>query len=96
MPDIQCGACRDSAVTQWRRRAADDLAATVPVYACAEHTITRDAASRVHAAGCPAPDPARLPDCGCTPEPLPAPEPIVTGDTITLDTGWVVPAPEAT
>lgn len=96
MSDIQCGACPNSPVAQWLRRAADDPAATVPVYACAEHTITRDAASRVHASGCTAPDPARLPDCGCKPEPLPTPEPIVAEGTVTLDTGWVVPAPEAT
>lgn len=96
MPDIQCSACPNWAVAQWQRRAADDPAATVSVFVCAQHTITRDSASRVHAAGCTAPDPARLPGCDCTPEPLPAPEPIVAGDTITLDTGWVVPAPEAT
>ncbi|MBM9504531.1 hypothetical protein [Actinacidiphila acididurans] len=44
---------------------------TVPVYACAEHAITLDAAAQVHAADCTAPHPTDLPGCSCTPEPAP-------------------------
>lgn len=44
------------------------------VHACADHAITLDAASRVHASSCTAPNEADLPDCDCTPEPVPEPE----------------------
>lgn len=63
---------------------------TVAVYACAVHAIHVDAAARVHAAGCSAPHPDRLPQCDCTPEPLP--EPVDPHPTVTLPTGWQVAA----
>lgn len=81
------------AVVQWSRRAAGDPEAVVPVHACAAHAITLAAAAHVHRADCPAPDPAVLPECGCTPEPLPPPEPLGTDVMTTLPTGWAVPAP---
>lgn len=48
---------------------ADDVTRTV--YACGSHAISLDAASRVHASACTAPNDADLPDCDCSPEPLP-------------------------
>ncbi|MFJ8345034.1 hypothetical protein ACIQ9J_01395 [Streptomyces sp. NPDC094153] len=44
---------------------------TIAVYACGQHAISMDAAARVHASSCTAPNDADLPDCDCTPEPLP-------------------------
>lgn len=89
-----CAACSAPAVAQWQRRSAEDPSALVAVLACGDHVIERDTAAQVHAADCPAPDPKQVPACGCTPEPLPAPEPAEVGRTVTLATGWVVPAPE--
>ena len=48
---------------------------TVPVYACTGHAIALEAATRIHASACTAPNDADLPGCDCTPEPLPEPEP---------------------
>ncbi|MFD5564536.1 hypothetical protein [Kitasatospora griseola] len=93
MPDLQgttCGACPAAAAVQWRRRNAADPTHTDAVYSCPQHAITLNAAAHVHQAGCPAPDPALLPACGCDPEPLPPPEPMGT-ETTTLPTGWVIP-----
>lgn len=53
--------------------AADDTTRTI--YACGPHAITLDAATRIHASTCTAPNEAHLPGCNCTPEPLPEPEP---------------------
>lgn len=92
-PGPPCSACPQPAVVQWRRRAADDDAGTEPVYACGQHAISLNAAACVHQPTCPAPDPARLPACGCTPEPLPPAEPMTSGQTTTLPTGWVIPTP---
>ncbi|ANZ14446.1 hypothetical protein O1L44_00455 [Streptomyces noursei] len=39
-----------------------------PVFGCAAHAITADAAALVHQKTCAAPDPAHLPGCNCTPE----------------------------
>ena len=47
------------------------------VYACGPHAIDMDAAALVHAADCAGPNSATLPECGCTPEAAPAPEPLV-------------------
>ena len=55
---------------------ADGMTRTV--YACAQHAITMDAASRIHASTCTAPNTANLPGCDCTPEPLPPPEPTIS------------------
>jgi hypothetical protein len=90
-----CSACGLPALVQWRRRRADDPGGTDAVYACGQHPITLEAAALVHQPDCPAPDPNRLPACGCTPEPSPGDQPTPgAGDvpTTTLPTGWVVPA----
>lgn len=47
---------------------ADDT--TVPVYACATHEISPELACLVHQSICTAPNPASLPGCDCTPEPV--------------------------
>lgn len=44
----------------------------VSVYACAAHAIQIDLAAFVHSANCTAPNPDNLPNCDCTPEPIPA------------------------
>lgn len=90
-----CSACDLPALVQWRRRCADDPDSTEAVYACGQHAIGLEAAALVHQPACPAPDPDRLPACGCTPEPAPGGQPTPgAGDqpTTTLPTGWVVPA----
>jgi hypothetical protein len=50
---------------------------TRAVYACMTHAIngSNDAGARIHQATCTAPNPADLPGCNCTPEPLPQPDP---------------------
>jgi len=53
--------------------AADDT--TRIVHACGPHAISLEAASRIHASSCTAPNEADLPGCDCTPEPHPAPAP---------------------
>lgn len=59
---------------------------TMAVYGCAEHAIHMDAAAQIHEATCSG--------CDCEPEPLPEPTPMPgTGPTITLPTGWTIPAP---
>lgn len=63
-----------------------ELAASVPltdgavysytVEACGPHAIDQDAATQVHQATCSGPNSPHLPQCDCTPEPLPdAPAP---------------------
>ena len=49
---------------------------TIAIFGCNTHAISMDLAARVHAPNCTAPDPAVLPGCNCTPEPLPPPEPM--------------------
>lgn len=44
---------------------------TRTIYACGPHAIHMDAAALIHASTCTAPNEAHLPDCDCTPEPLP-------------------------
>ena len=59
---------------------------TMAVYACPEHAIHLDLAARIHAADCTG--------CDCDPEPLPAPTPMPgEAPTVTLPTGWTIPAP---
>ncbi|GAA2137725.1 hypothetical protein GCM10009760_18440 [Kitasatospora kazusensis] len=93
MPDVpnfqpQCASCGLPPVVQWRRRSADDPTHTVTVLACAAHGITRDLAAHVHAATCTAPDPAHLPACGCTVEPI-DPEPAFPAAApVALPSGW--------
>jgi hypothetical protein len=60
---------------------------TAPVYGCLAHAINIEAASRVHEATCTAPDPARLPGCGCTPE-TPEPAPLDDEDERPLPEHW--------
>lgn len=62
----------------------------IAVFACARHAIDIDLASRVHAADCRAPHEEHLPVCDCEPEPLPESESVE--ETVTLPTGWIVPA----
>lgn len=68
---------------------ADPATSTLAVHSCGDHAIAMDLAQHIHQAVCSAPSEA-LPGCGCTPEPLPvlpsAPP------SVTLPTGWVVPA----
>jgi hypothetical protein len=75
-------------VVQWRRRNASG--GTDAVLACGTHAITLDAAAHVHAVTCAAPDPAKVPACNCTPEPIPATQPSMPA-TQTLPTGWTIP-----
>lgn len=82
--------CPNAPIVQWQRRSTTDPTHTDAVYACSEHPISLDLASLIHAPSCTAPDPAHLPACGCTPEPLPQPEPDLP--PVTLPTGWTVPA----
>jgi hypothetical protein len=59
----------------------DFLDATTPVYGCAQHGISLDAASHVHQATCAAP-----PVCDCKPEAAPDPEPEPA--PVVLPAGW--------
>jgi hypothetical protein len=78
-------------LVQWRRRSVENPDHIDAVFACGPHAITLDAAALVHQPTCPAPNPALLPDCGCTPE-QPAGAVTPPGqDVITLPTGWTVP-----
>lgn len=63
------------------------------VWACSAHAITVNAAAHVHAKDCVAPDLTTLPTCNCTPEPIPIVQPGIIPATVTLETGWTVPAP---
>lgn len=88
-----CAACGAPSAVQWRRRSATDPESTDAVYACAAHPILIDLAAQVHQPSCTAPDPAVVPACGCTPEPLPPPEPL-SAPVVTLPSGWTIQAPE--
>jgi hypothetical protein len=46
---------------------------TVPVYGCAQHSVSADLAVRVHQSTCDGPRSPALPTCDCTPEPAPTP-----------------------
>lgn len=59
---------------------------TRAVHACGQHAIDMDAAALVHQASCDGPNSTVLPQCGCTPEPAPEPEPVVEQP---LPTHWV-------
>jgi hypothetical protein len=59
----------------------DFLDATTIVPACAQHSISIDAATLIHQATCGAP-----PVCDCTPEPIPPSDPEPTGPE--LPPGW--------
>lgn len=52
---------------------------TRAVYACGDHAISQEDATRVHQADCSGPhgDHAPHPQCSCEPEPLPEPEPAI-------------------
>lgn len=53
---ITCAVCPAEAVVQWRRLSgAKDSIDTEPVYACADHALSPDAASYVHKATCSGP-----------------------------------------
>lgn len=96
--------CGATPLVHWsRRHTPGELAAFAPethtddmrhlVYACGQHAISIDLAAHVHAANCSGPNSAQLPQCDCTPEPLPPGAADVP--TVTLPTGWQVPAPTA-
>jgi hypothetical protein len=105
-----CGACGETAVVNWQRRATDDELAehvaaeqsrrdqvllladpqlpppvfpplptgddmTRTLYACADHAIDMDAAARIHASACTAPNEVGQHGCDCSPEPHPQPDP---------------------
>lgn len=91
--ELTCVACELPALVQWRRHAPTETDPDVlaAVYACGTHAIGLAAAALVHRAECPAPDPKRLPACGCTPDPAPTPEPGPDAPVETLPTGWTVP-----
>ncbi|MFI6117485.1 hypothetical protein [Kitasatospora sp. NPDC051164] len=67
--------CTNSPTVQWRRRSGQNADSTDAVHACNQHAIGLELAAHVHAAGCTAPDPAKLPGCGCAPEPIPNRQP---------------------
>lgn len=51
-----CAVCPADAVVQWRRLlAAKDGGDTEPVFACADHAMSPEAASHVHQVECPGP-----------------------------------------
>ncbi|MEY9944880.1 hypothetical protein [Kitasatospora sp. GAS1066B] len=86
--------CATTPAVQWRRRhaiGADDIEA---VFACPAHALTLDGAAHIHQPQCTV-DPTRLPACGCTPEPLPAPVQVTAGPTPAATTapGWATPPP---
>ncbi|MFE9844685.1 hypothetical protein [Streptomyces goshikiensis] len=56
------------------------------VHGCINHAIGIDAAAHVHAKTCTAPQADDLPGCNCTPEPLPAPEPML--EPVQLPASW--------
>lgn len=59
------------------------------VYACAGHGLTLDLAAHIHGAACTAPNPATVPNCDCTPEPLPTPDADDSATAATvLPDGW--------
>lgn len=64
---------------------------SVAVYACREHAVHAEHASRVHLPDCSAPHVAHLPECDCEPEPHPDPVPLSVPKALTA-TGWVLPA----
>lgn len=65
---ITC-ACGAEAVVQWRRRLPGEKSkGTEPVYACADHALTLEAAGLVHEASCAGPGKNSM--CSCTPEPI--------------------------
>ncbi|MEU8839917.1 hypothetical protein AB0D97_12420 [Streptomyces roseus] len=75
--------CGEPASVQWKRRPtlaeADQLShgadpgdSYIPVYACADHALTPDAAVLMHQAVCSGP--GKTAACDCTPEPLPEPD----------------------
>ncbi|WP_439947176.1 hypothetical protein [Streptomyces sp. BBFR109] len=66
---------------------AGDMTRTV--YACAGHAISLEAAARIHASACTAPNDADLPGCDCTPEPLPESTPVDAGPVSELPEQWL-------
>ncbi|MFD7093404.1 hypothetical protein [Streptomyces xanthophaeus] len=53
---ITCHACTAEAVVQWQRLLpGKDVTDTEPVYACADHSLTPEAAAYAHRAECTGP-----------------------------------------
>lgn len=69
---------------------ADGMTRTV--YACGSHAITMDAAARIHASTCTAPNDADLPGCDCTPE-APPQNPVEEPPASTLPEHWLTGTP---
>ena len=67
--------------------ATDDT--TLTMYACADHAITLDAATLIHAGTCTAPNDTGMHGCDCTPEPHPEPEPDPDPADSRLPAYWV-------
>jgi hypothetical protein len=65
---MSCSTCGVEAVVQWRRRADSRTDDTVPVYSCADHALSPEAAAFVHEAACGGPGKGGV--CGCTPPPV--------------------------
>jgi hypothetical protein len=64
---VSCAACPNAAVLQWTKVDPADPNGTVPVYACADHSVSLDLAAMRHQSTCTAPNAANLPGCDCTP-----------------------------
>jgi hypothetical protein len=89
---MKCVLCGAAAAVQWQRRSATNPDDVDAVFACLEHAISADLAARIHAPDCTAPDPAKLPACGCRVEPVPVLSQPAAVQTMTTSTGWTVPA----
>lgn len=81
--------CTTPPAVQWSRRSATDPTSVEAVFACTDHAITLDLAALVHQPTCTAPNLANLPLCDCTPEPAPAPEPLMQDVRANLPASWV-------
>jgi hypothetical protein len=58
----------------------------VPVFGCLQHAVSVDLAPFVHLSTCTAPNPATLPKCDCSPEPLP--QSAIIPPAPALPSGW--------
>jgi hypothetical protein len=61
---------------------------TVPVYACASHSLSIEDAALVHAANCTGPNPANSNHCDCQPEPAPVAPASPAEPVSVLPAGW--------
>lgn len=61
---------------------------TTPVYGCADHAVSLEAAAFIHEAACTAPPTGHLPGCDCSPEPATQPEPAAPAQAALLPAHW--------